>query len=205
MGRPAGAEYQFDDEPHGLRRNLSRLSRQRRQRRHPGQRGNQRRARHRQPVAEPAAVRRGIPDQLRSWDFKGSLLEDTLQARLAVFYMDRDDQQVKGSLVHRPRPTAAPPLSTTPATRPAATTTAWNWNWTGWPADSLTLFANIGLLQTEFDQYIDADGNDLSGGTRPRRPATSTPSAATMSSARVSTFAWMSRAGTVPIFPTATT
>jgi outer membrane receptor protein involved in Fe transport len=41
-------------------------------------------------------------------------------------------------------------------------------NWLA--GDRLELFANIGLLHTEFERYIDSDGNDLSGRDQAQAP-----------------------------------
>ncbi|MEE4143747.1 MAG: TonB-dependent receptor [Halieaceae bacterium] len=101
--------------------------------------------------------------------FKGKLLADTLQARLALFYMDRDDQQVKGSLVI-PRPDGSTAFIdyTSNAAQGNNYGAELELNWlTG---DALELFANIGLLHTEFERYIDADGNDLSGRDQAQAP-----------------------------------
>lgn len=101
--------------------------------------------------------------------FKGSLLQNTLQTRLAIFYMDRDDQQVKGSLVI-PRPDGS--TAFIDYTSNAASGNNYGMelelNWLA--SDNLTLFANLGLLKTEFDEYIDADGNDLSGRDQAQAP-----------------------------------
>jgi iron complex outermembrane receptor protein len=101
--------------------------------------------------------------------FKGSLLENTLQTRLAVFYMDRDDQQVKGSLVIlRPDGSTAFIDYTSNAASGNNYGMELELNWLA--TDKLMLFANLGLLKTEFDEYIDADGNDLSGRDQAQAP-----------------------------------
>ena len=38
-------------------------------------------------------------------------------------------------------------------------------------ADSLTVYANVGLLETEFERYINADGDDLSGREQAHAPS----------------------------------
>jgi iron complex outermembrane receptor protein len=101
--------------------------------------------------------------------FKGSLLENTLQTRLAVFYMDRDDQQVKGSLVIlRPDGSTAFIDYTSNAASGNNYGMELELNWLA--TDKLMLFANLGLLKTAFDEYIDADGNDLSGRDQAQAP-----------------------------------
>lgn len=100
---------------------------------------------------------------------KGKLLADTLQARLALFYMDREDQQVKGSLVI-PRPDGSTAFIdyTSNAAEGHNYGMELELNWLA--SDRLELFANIGLLHTEFERYIDSDGNDLSGRDQAQAP-----------------------------------
>jgi len=100
---------------------------------------------------------------------KGKLLADTLQARLALFYMDREDQQVKGSLVI-PRPDGSTAFIdyTSNAAQGNNYGMELELNWLA--SDRLELFANIGLLHTEFERYIDSDGNDLSGRDQAQAP-----------------------------------
>ena len=80
-----------------------------------------------------------------------------LRAALAVFSMDRDDQQVKGSLVI---PRADGSTSFTDFTDNAATGTNRGLEFTvDWlPSESLTLNLAIGRLDAEFDEYINVDG-----------------------------------------------
>jgi outer membrane receptor protein involved in Fe transport len=102
--------------------------------------------------------------------FKASMLDNSLRTRLAVFYMDRSDQQVKGSLVI--------PRSDGSTAFIDYTSNAAEGNNYGleleldWQAsDRLSLYANLGLLETEFDKYINADGEDLSGREQAHAPA----------------------------------
>jgi outer membrane receptor protein involved in Fe transport len=93
-----------------------------------------------------------------------------LRAALAVFSMDRDDQQVKGSLVI---PRADGSTSFTDFTDNAATGTNRGLEFTvDWlPSESLTLNLAIGRLDAEFDEYINVDGTRLSGRDQPQAPA----------------------------------
>ncbi len=101
--------------------------------------------------------------------FKGKLLADTLQARLAVFYMDREEQQVKGSLlIPRPDGSTAFIDYTSNAAQGNNYGMELELNWLA--SEKLELFASIGLLHTEFERYIDADGNDLSGRDQAQAP-----------------------------------
>jgi outer membrane receptor protein involved in Fe transport len=102
--------------------------------------------------------------------FKASMLDNRLRTRLAVFYMDRSDQQVKGSLVI--------PRSDGSTAFIDYTSNAAEGNNYGleleldWQAsERLSLYANLGLLETEFDNYVNADGEDLSGREQAHAPA----------------------------------
>ncbi len=101
--------------------------------------------------------------------FKGNLLAGQLQARLALFYMDRKDQQVKGSLViARPDGSTAFLDYTSNAAQGNNYGAELELNWLA--TGQLMLFANLGLLQTEYENYTDAQGNDLSGRDQAQAP-----------------------------------
>lgn len=102
--------------------------------------------------------------------FKGSFMQNTLQSRLAVFYMDRDDQQVKGSLdIRRDDGSTAFIDYTSNAAEGNNYGLELEMDWLA--TERLTLYANIGLLETEFDKYINADGEDLSGRDQAQAPS----------------------------------
>ncbi len=169
-GGRAALEYQVDDEQHAVRRNLPRLSRQRCQRRHPGQPGNQRRPGHQLDNCRTCSSSTRNTWSTTNWVSRAACWQDTLQARLAVFYMDRKDQQVKGSLII-PRPDGS--TAFIDYTSNAAQGNNYGYGTRAELAGqrrSLALFANIGLLRTEFDQYTDAAGNDLSGRDQAQAP-----------------------------------
>ena len=102
--------------------------------------------------------------------YKASFLENRLRSRLAVFYMDRQDQQLKGSFLVRRDDGSTAFIDYTNNTA--------NGNNYGleleleWLAgEDLSLYANIGLLETEFEDYITADGLDLSGRDQAHAPS----------------------------------
>ncbi len=101
--------------------------------------------------------------------FKGRLLDGRLQTRLAIFYMDRKDQQVKGSLVI-PRPDGSTAFIdyTSNAAQGNNYGAELELDWLA--SERLRLFTNIGLLETEYENYIDAQGNDLSGRDQAQAP-----------------------------------
>jgi iron complex outermembrane receptor protein len=100
---------------------------------------------------------------------KASLLANTLQTRLALFYMDRDDQQVRGSLLI---PQADGATSFVDYTSNAAEGENYGAeieiDWLA--SDALQLWANLGLLETEFDDYVNVFGEDLSGRSQAQAP-----------------------------------
>ncbi len=101
--------------------------------------------------------------------FKGKLLNETLQARLALFYMDRDDQQVKGSLVI-PRPDGSTAFIDYTSNAAQGRNYGMELELSWLAREDLVLFANLGLLETEFERYIDAEGNDISGRDQAQAP-----------------------------------
>jgi outer membrane receptor protein involved in Fe transport len=101
---------------------------------------------------------------------KANLLDKRLQVRLALFYMDREDQQVKGAFLIDQEDGGT--------TFVDYTDNAAQGNNYGlelesdWLAtDALRLWANLGLLQTEYEDYINADGVDLSGRDQAQAPS----------------------------------
>ena len=102
--------------------------------------------------------------------YKSSFADNSVQARLAIFYMDRDDQQVKGSLV-LPREDGSSGFIdyTNNAARGNNYGAEFELDWI--VSQQLSIYANLGLLETEFEQYINADGEDLSGRDQAQAPA----------------------------------
>ena len=101
---------------------------------------------------------------------KSSFAGNTLRTRLAIFYMDRKDQQVKGSFVI-PRDDASTAFIdyTNNAAQGNNYGAEFEVEWL--VSDRLTLYANLGLLSTEFDEYLNIDGEDLSGRDQAQAPA----------------------------------
>jgi len=93
-----------------------------------------------------------------------------LRASIAVFSMNRSDQQVKGSLVI---PRADGSTSFIDFTDNAATGTnrglELSVDWL--PSEKLTLNLALGRLDTQFDNYTNVDGAVLSGRDQPQAPA----------------------------------
>jgi outer membrane receptor protein involved in Fe transport len=116
---------------------------------------------------------------------KGSWLQDTLTVSAAVFHQDRDDMQVKQSIVIPVDPaSSACPCNFIDSLQNAAGGTnrglevEVNWQ----ASDNLSLFGSLGLLDTEYEDYLsyahaDADLEndipyDLSGRAQAHAPET---------------------------------
>tara|TARA_R110002110_G_scaffold91264_2_gene237561 strand:+ start:182616 stop:184715 length:2100 start_codon:yes stop_codon:yes gene_type:complete len=102
--------------------------------------------------------------------YKARFAQDALRTRLTLFYMDRKDQQVKGSFT-LPRQDGS--TAFIDYTNNAAQGSNYGLELEAeWQAlESLQLYGNIGVLETEFDSYINADGVDLSGREQAQAPA----------------------------------
>ena len=101
--------------------------------------------------------------------YKASYADGTLQTRLALFYMDREDQQVKGSLV-LPREDGS--TAFIDYTNNAARGTNYGLELElDWLANErLSLYAHLGLLDASFDRYTAPDGTDMSGRDQAHAP-----------------------------------
>lgn len=102
--------------------------------------------------------------------FKGRFLDERLTARLAVFYMDRQDQQVRGSLVI-PRDDGSSQFIDYVDNAAEGNNYGLELELDWQATDRLGLYASVGLLQTEFERYVNADGVDLSGRDQAQAPA----------------------------------
>ncbi len=102
--------------------------------------------------------------------FKGSFARQALRTRLALFYMDREDQQVKGSLA-LPREDGSTNFIdyTDNAARGNNYGLELEAEWLA--GERLTLYGNLGLLETEFDKYVNAAGEDLAGRDQAHAPS----------------------------------
>jgi outer membrane receptor protein involved in Fe transport len=100
---------------------------------------------------------------------KGSWLGDTLTGRFSGFYMWRDDMQVESSVV-RTRPDGSSEFIQFVGNASDGS----NWGFEAeveyQATDRLTLFANLGLLFTEYDGYVNSAGEDLDGRDQAQAP-----------------------------------
>ncbi|MEE4659656.1 MAG: TonB-dependent receptor [Halieaceae bacterium] len=122
-------------------------------------------------IAGLNAVRQFEEETLLNYElgWKASLLDERLQARLALFYMDREDQQVRGAFLI-PRPGGATTFLdyTSNAAEGENVGAELELDWL--VSDRLRLWANLGLLETEFTEYVNAAGEDLSGRAQSQAP-----------------------------------
>ena len=92
-----------------------------------------------------------------------------LRSRLALFTMDRDDQQAKGSLVI-PRADGSTAFIDYTDNAAASEHRGLEWELQWQPTQQLIAELTLGLLDAQFDRYITATGADLSGRDQPQAP-----------------------------------
>jgi outer membrane receptor protein involved in Fe transport len=102
--------------------------------------------------------------------FKSRMLDNTLRTRVAVFYMDREDQQVRGSFLIPQEGGATTFVDyTSNAAEGENYGAEIELDWLA--TDRLQLWANLGLLETEFKDYVNVFGEDLSGRDQAQAPS----------------------------------
>ena len=92
-----------------------------------------------------------------------------LRSRLALFTMDRDDQQAKGSLVI-PRADGSTAFIDYTDNAAASEHRGLEWELQWQPTNQVIAELTLGLLDAQFDRYITATGADLSGRDQPQAP-----------------------------------
>jgi outer membrane receptor protein involved in Fe transport len=118
-----------------------------------------------------ADLREFDPEVLYNYELgiKGSWLEDTVVARVSLFYMSRDDMQVASSET-RVRPDGSAEFISYVGNASEGN----NWGLEAeldWQvADPLRLFASVGLLNTEYEDYINGNGDNLDGRDQAHAP-----------------------------------
>ena len=120
-----------------------------------------------------------LPDDLRTFEpeylmnyeigYKVALLNNDAYIRSSLFYMDRTDMQVKSSKTIIRDDSSAEFISylgnaTSGSNYGAEIESAWTIN------DYVNIYGSIGLLKTEFDQFIDDEGNSLTGEEQAHAP-----------------------------------
>ena len=92
-----------------------------------------------------------------------------MRSRLALFTMDRDDQQAKGSLVI-PRADGSTAFIDYTDNAAASEHRGLEWELQWLPTRQVVAALTLGLLDAQFDRYITATGADLSGRDQPQAP-----------------------------------
>ena len=101
---------------------------------------------------------------------KLSLADDTLQLKVAIFYDQRRDQQVKSSQL-RVRANNSTEFVEYLGNAARGTNRGFELESRWLTNDNLTLFANIGLLQARFDEFVNEAGENLAGRDQAQAPA----------------------------------
>ena len=101
---------------------------------------------------------------------KGVFFDGRLRSSLALFYMDRDDQQVRGSLVI-PREDGSTAFIDFTDNAASGFNMGLEWEALFSVTEQLSLYSNIGLLEAEFEDYVNAAGVDLEGREQAHAPS----------------------------------
>ncbi|WP_439105951.1 TonB-dependent receptor [Congregibacter sp.] len=91
---------------------------------------------------------------------KGQFFDGRLQSALTLFYMDRSDQQVRGSVVI-PRDDGSTAFVDYTANAASGYNLGLEWELRAAATESLEVYLSTGLLRARFDEYTNADGRDL--------------------------------------------
>jgi len=120
-----------------------------------------------------------LPDELRTFDpeyllnyelgYKVSLLDNAAFIRASVFYMDRDDVQVKSSKTIARDDGSSEFIAylgnaATGSNKGIEIEASWQIN------DLIELYGSLGLLDTKFNDFINADGASLDGREQAHAP-----------------------------------
>ncbi|MFT5814207.1 MAG: iron complex outermembrane receptor protein [Psychroserpens sp.] len=119
-----------------------------------------------------SSLREFSPEYLWNYElgYKVSLLDNQAYIRSALFYMDRDDVQVRTSYL-KVRQDASTEFVSYLGNAATGTNLGLELE-AGWQISSaLEIYAGIGLLDTEYNGFIDAQGNDKSGDEQAHAPS----------------------------------
>jgi outer membrane receptor protein involved in Fe transport len=104
------------------------------------------------------------------WGWQGFWPEINLQSRLAIFAMERDDQQVRGSVVI-PRNDGSTAFIDYTDNAAAGHHRGLEWEARWQPNEGWHWQLNLGILDAQFDEYVSATGENLSGREQPQSPS----------------------------------
>jgi iron complex outermembrane receptor protein len=100
---------------------------------------------------------------------KISARDGRLVSALTLFYMDRRDQQVRGSVVI-PRADGSTAFVDYTDNAASGSNLGLEWELRAQPTPRLSAYLNLGLLRAAFDEYVSADGSDLGGRDQAHAP-----------------------------------
>ena len=102
--------------------------------------------------------------------FKGSLLNGTLQTQAAVFFMQRDDVQINSSVV-RVRANGSAEFIEFTGNAAAGNNSGVELSAQLAATDSVQLYGTLGLLDTEYQDFINSSGVNLDGREQAHAPS----------------------------------
>ena len=120
----------------------------------------------------PSNLREFSPEYLWNYElgYKVSLFDNQAYVRSAVFYMDRDEMQVRTSYLEE-REDGSTDFVSYLGNAASGNNIGIELE-AGWQVTTeLEIYGAIGLLDTEYDGFIDADGNDKSGDEQAHAPS----------------------------------
>ncbi len=104
------------------------------------------------------------------WGWQGFWPTLNLQSRLAAFAMERDDQQVRGSVVI-PRSDGSTAFIDYTDNAASGHHRGLEWEARWQPNERWQWQLNLGILDAHFDEYLSATGEDLSNREQPQSPS----------------------------------
>jgi outer membrane receptor protein involved in Fe transport len=118
-----------------------------------------------------AELREFDPETLYNLELgaKGSWRDDTLTGRIALFHMWRDDMQVSTS-IERPLPGGGSEFVELTANAAEGTNYGLEAELHFRPRERVELFAGLGLLATEYENFVNAEGERLDGREQAHAP-----------------------------------
>ncbi len=102
--------------------------------------------------------------------FKGSLLDDKLQAQVALFWMQRDDVQVSSSTV-RLRANGSSEFIDYVGNAAEGSNRGVEFGARYVAGDAVQVYGALGLLDTEYQDFINSNGDDLDGREQAHAPS----------------------------------
>lgn len=116
-------------------------------------------------------LRQFDPETLWNFElgFKGSWLDDRLTGRFSLFSMQREDVQIGTSIV-RVRPDGSSEFIQLTSNAAEGFNNGLEAELVLALTEELTLFGNLGLLDTEFDDFVNSSGEDLDGEEQAHAP-----------------------------------